>query len=208
MKKTFIVEDDFHGSRVDRWFRKSVCDVPQSLIEKCLRKGRIKINNKKYKSSYKLKKNDLIHINNLNLIPGKNKKYKLELGEKSVFLLREDLLIDSISNDGLSSNGDDSITVGITLKLDNNLIMEGIVRDIIRQVQTMRKNANFAVEDRIKIYMDIEGTIKDAIHSFEELFKNEVLATEIYYEFNEGDFSDKFVINDQEVQFGLKRVKI
>ena len=138
----------------------------------------------------------------------KSKKYKLEFDSKQIFLLREDLLIDSISNDGLSSNGDDSITVGITLKLDNNLIMEGIVRDIIRQVQTMRKNANFAVEDRIKIYMDIEGTIKDAIHSFEELFKNEVLATEIYYEFNEGDFSDKFVINDQEVQFGLKRVKI
>ena len=138
----------------------------------------------------------------------KSKKYKLEFDNKQIFLLREDLLIDSISNDGLSSNGDDSITVGITLKLDNNLIMEGIVRDIIRQVQTMRKNANFAVEDRIKIYMDIEGTIKDAIHSFEELFKNEVLATEIYYEFNEGDFYDKFVMNGQEVQFGLKRVKI
>ena len=75
------------------------------------------------------------------------------IGEKSVYLLREDLLIDSIPNDGLTSNGDDNITVGFTLKLDNNLIMEGHVRDIIRQVQTMRKNANFAVEDRIKIYM-------------------------------------------------------
>ena len=138
----------------------------------------------------------------------KNKKYKLELGEKSVFLLREDLLIENISNDGLSSNGDDNITVGITLKLDNNLIMEGHVRDIIRQVQTMRKNANFAVEDRIKIHMDIDNKIKDAISSFEELFKNEVLATEVYYEFSKGDFSDKFVIDGQEVQFGLERVKI
>ena len=138
----------------------------------------------------------------------KNKKYKLELGEKSVFLLREDLLIENISNDGLSSNGDDNITVGITLKLDNNLIMEGHVRDIIRQVQTMRKNANFAVEDRIKIYMNINNTIKDAICAFETLFKNEVLATEIYYEFNKGDFSDKFVIDGEEVKFGLERVNI
>ena len=138
----------------------------------------------------------------------KSKKYKLEFDSKQIFLLREDLLIDSISNDGLSSNGDDSITVGITLKLDNNLIMEGIVRDIIRQVQTMRKNANFAVEDRIKIYMEIDSTIKDAIRTFEGLFKNEVLATEIYYEFNKGDFYDKFVIDGQEVQFGLERVKI
>ena len=86
--------------------------------------------------------------------------------------------------------------------------MEGHVRDIIRQVQTMRKNANFAVEDRIKIYMDIDSKIKNAISSFEELFKNEVLATEVYYEFSKGDFSDKFVIDGQEVQFGLERVKI
>ena len=137
-----------------------------------------------------------------------NKKYKLMIGDKSVYLLREDLLIDSIPNDGLSSNGDDNITVGFTLKLDKNLIMEGHVRDIIRQVQTMRKNANFAVEDRIKIYMNINNTIKDAICSFETLFKNEVLATEIYYEFNKGDFSDKFVIDGEEVKFGLERVNI
>ena len=137
-----------------------------------------------------------------------NKKYKLMIGEKSVYLLREDLLIDSIPNDGLSSNGDDNITVGFTLKLDKNLIMEGHVRDIIRQVQTMRKNANFAVEDRIKIHMDIDSNIKKAISSFEELFKNEVLATEVNYEFSKGDFSDKFVIDGQEVQFGLERVKI
>ena len=95
-----------------------------------------------------------------------NKKYKLMIGEKSVYLLREDLLIDSIPNDGLTSNGDDNITVGFTLKLDKNLIMEGHVRDIIRQVQTMRKNANFAVEDRIKIYMEIDSTIKDSIRAF------------------------------------------
>ena len=52
------------------------------------------------------------------------------------------------------------------------ILTEGIVRDIIRHVQTMRKNANFAVEDRIKIYSLLEGTIGDAISSFETLFKN------------------------------------
>ena len=54
----------------------------------------------------------------------------------------------------------------------------------------------------------LTNTIKDAISTFEELFKNEVLATEIYYEFNKGDFSDKFVIDGQEVQFGLERANI
>ena len=56
MKNYFLVKDDNVNSRLDRWFKRSVCKVPQSLIEKNIRKGNIKINNKKEKSSYKLKK--------------------------------------------------------------------------------------------------------------------------------------------------------
>tara|TARA_Y100000590_G_scaffold464653_1_gene634642 strand:+ start:7017 stop:7931 length:915 start_codon:yes stop_codon:yes gene_type:complete len=73
MKKTFLINSDQAGSRLDRWFKRVVCNVPQSLLEKNLRKGKIKINNKKNKSSYKLKKDDLVLIDNLNLKPNTNK---------------------------------------------------------------------------------------------------------------------------------------
>ena len=66
MKNTFSIQDDFVNSRLDRWFRRQVSDVPQSLIEKNLRKGNIKVNNKKEKSSYKLRFNDLVIIKNIN----------------------------------------------------------------------------------------------------------------------------------------------
>jgi len=87
------------------------------------------------------------------------------------------------------------------------LVQEGIVRDVIRQVQTMRKNANFAVEDRIIIYGLLEGPVGEAIRSFEEFFKNEVLAVELIEENQSGEFSDAFQIGDQKVRLGLKRVK-
>ena len=74
MEKIFSVENDFVNARLDRWFKKNVCDVPQSLIEKIIRKGKIKVNNKKKKSSYKLQKNDQIFIYNFNFITNKNKK--------------------------------------------------------------------------------------------------------------------------------------
>jgi len=87
MKKTFLVKDDFVDSRVDRWFKRNVYNVPQSLIEKNLRQGRIKINNKKSKSSYKLRKNDLIFVDNLNFIANNKKinkkKYKATKSELS-----------------------------------------------------------------------------------------------------------------------------
>ena len=75
MKKTYLVDHNFVNSRLDRWLRKNVCVVPQSLIEKNIRKGNIKINNKKKKSSYKLQKNDEITLHNLNLSANKNKKF-------------------------------------------------------------------------------------------------------------------------------------
>tara|TARA_B100000686_G_C16654737_1_gene897488 strand:+ start:253 stop:1167 length:915 start_codon:yes stop_codon:yes gene_type:complete len=74
MKNSFLIDNNNINSRLDRWFKRNVCNVPQSLIEKHIRKGNIKINKKIEKSSYKLKKNDKIFIYNINFIPDQNKK--------------------------------------------------------------------------------------------------------------------------------------
>ena len=56
MKNFLSIESDFVNTRFDKWFKKKVSAVPQSFIEKNLRKGNIKVNNKKVKSSYKVQK--------------------------------------------------------------------------------------------------------------------------------------------------------
>ena len=78
MKKSFLVDDNFVDTRLDRWFRRNVCEIPQSLIEKNLRKGCIKVNNKKKKSSYKVKKNDQISIYNIKFSENKKAKHKIK----------------------------------------------------------------------------------------------------------------------------------
>ena len=136
------------------------------------------------------------------------KSYEFDLNGKRVSIGRDDLLFNAESLDGFTASGDDHITVGLTTKLTKKLIQEGIVRDVIRQVQTMRKNANFAVEDRIKIYGILDGEVGEAIRSFEEFFKNEVLAVELVNENKTAEFADQFQIGEQQVQFGLERVNI
>ena len=54
------------GLRIDKWIKINLTKIPQSLIEKDLRNGKIKVNKKKVKSSYKLNKED------------KNKEPKIE----------------------------------------------------------------------------------------------------------------------------------
>ena len=65
MRKIYTIPVDFEGSRFDRWFKRKINKVPQSLLEKYLRKGKIKVNNKKIKSSQKLKKNDQVFLYNI-----------------------------------------------------------------------------------------------------------------------------------------------
>jgi len=66
MKKILNVTEDYHDMRIDRWVKKKILNVPQSLIEKSLRQGKIKVNNLIVKSAYKLKYKDKIYLYNFN----------------------------------------------------------------------------------------------------------------------------------------------
>ena len=66
MKKSFFVNNNFLNSRLDKWFKKTVCNIPQSLFEKNIRKGKIKVNSKGVKSFYKLKVGDLVSLYDFN----------------------------------------------------------------------------------------------------------------------------------------------
>ena len=74
MKKTYYVDETYKDMRLDRWIRKNLGKLPQSLIEKHLRNGKIKINQKKIKSSYKIKINDKIDLFNFDFKIDQNKK--------------------------------------------------------------------------------------------------------------------------------------
>ena len=62
MKKSYIVDSTCNDMRIDRWIRNTIGKIPQGLIEKSLRSGKVKINKKKVKSSFKIKENDKVDI--------------------------------------------------------------------------------------------------------------------------------------------------
>ena len=82
MKKTYSVDKTHDNMRLDRWIRNNLGKVPQGLIEKYFRSGKIKINKKKIKSSTKVKTNDVISFFNLDfkeqIIQKKIKLYFLQ----------------------------------------------------------------------------------------------------------------------------------
>ena len=98
MNKTYIVDSTYEGIRIDRWIRNNLGKVPQSLIEKNLRIGKIKLNKKKIKSSTKLRKKDTINTYDLTFEINKtNKKIKF-IPTSNVIKENENLIIDNNEN--------------------------------------------------------------------------------------------------------------
>ena len=62
MPHTYTVDKDYHNSRFDKWFKAKVINLPQSLIEKIIRKNKVKVNRKKIKSSYRVQEGDIVEV--------------------------------------------------------------------------------------------------------------------------------------------------
>ncbi len=96
-KHIFKIEEDFENIRLDKWFKKKVKPLPQSLIERTLRKGKILVNGKKVKSSYKIQLNDEIKIfadidNDDKII---KKKYSYLPSKKDYDLIKSNILFEN-----------------------------------------------------------------------------------------------------------------
>ena len=102
MKKTINVDSTSAGMRIDRFLRKHFESIPQSLIEKNLRSGKIKLNKKKIKSSFKIQRNDLIELYNLEI--------KKEIITKKVKFKPSDTIIKQ-NEDFIIENNDDFIVI-------------------------------------------------------------------------------------------------
>ena len=95
MKKSYTVDSTCNDMRIDRWIRATLGQIPQSLIEKHLRAGKIKLNKKKIKSSHKIKVNDEIDLFNIDFKETiVQKKIKFE-PSKEVIKSNEDQIIDN-----------------------------------------------------------------------------------------------------------------
>ena len=98
MIKSYIVDSTYNNMRLDRWLRNNIGNKPQGLIEKFLRTGKIKINKKKVKSSFKVKTNDKIDIFNLNFKKNIIQKKKIFNPSNEILKSNEDLIIDDNDN--------------------------------------------------------------------------------------------------------------
>ena len=138
MKKTYTVDATFNDMRLDRWIRNILGNIPQGLIEKNLRFGKIKLNNKKVKSSIKVKTSDQIDLYDFKFKETiLQKKIKFE-PSKNIIKANEELIIDN-NDDFIVLNKRAGISVQGGTKSKKNLI------DIFNKSEIFKDTKPFSV---------------------------------------------------------------
>ena len=121
MKKSYLVDTIHSDMRLDKWIKAKIGKFPQSLIERNLRNGKIKINNKKNKSSYKVKKNDAIDFYDFSFKENITKTKVKYTPSKSFLKSNENLIIED-NEDFIVINKRSGVSVQGGTKSRKNLI--------------------------------------------------------------------------------------
>ena len=106
---------------------------------------------------------------------------------EGVTISPEDVIVTRSSKPGLVVASQDAIVVGLETALTPELIAEGNAREFVSHVQSMRKEADFEVTQRITVAVKADAEMKAALEAYLDYVKNETLATEVTIAEGAGD---------------------
>ena len=139
MPKSYTVDDDYNDSRLDKWFKNKIINLPHSLLEKILRKNKIKVNKKRTKSSYRLQTGDLIEIYDISKLKPVDKKEKIKYLPKKIEISNYDDYVIENNENFIVINKPTGIPVQSGTKSFKNII------DILKNSKYFKNSKPFIV---------------------------------------------------------------
>jgi isoleucyl-tRNA synthetase len=133
-----------------------------------------------------------------------NKVLTVELEDGPIQLAEDEVLIETSKAEGFVSETDGSVTVVLDTTLSDELVEEGIVREVVSKVQQMRKEAGFNVIDHITLSVSGNNKVEKIIEKNRGEVSHDVLADEIIYVPQEGHGQD-WDINGEQVKIIVKK---
>ena len=131
-----------------------------------------------------------------------------ELDGTLVELGKDDVLTRPMQKEGFVAQMDGDMTVVLDANLTPELIEEGYVRELISKIQTMRKDADFDVTDRIAVTIEADDKLSAIAEKGAEDIKRGVLALSVTLGApEEGAVSQEWNINGEKAVIGVKVVE-
>ena len=106
------------------------------------------------------------------------------------------------SKEGFDVANDTNNFVILNTELTEELILEGIAREIVSKVQNLRKTSNFEIADRIVLSYNSDEEVNKAVKEFKEFIMNETLSTDIL---EDSSLEEVFDINGHECYLKVEK---
>ncbi len=143
----------------------------------------------------------LMGSNIQSILDGKKEKIKYSDGE--IDISEGDLVIQRTEKEHVKVLNDGDLTVGYDTEVTEELLLEGVARDLVRLVQTERKEEGFDVADHINLTLYGDDTLKKAVENFKSFIMKETLSDTLTFAGNDGKKSQ---INESEVTLKVEKV--
>ncbi|MBR3049819.1 MAG: isoleucine--tRNA ligase [Selenomonadaceae bacterium] len=130
-----------------------------------------------------------------------DKTGELKLGD--ITLTAEDIEIIITQSDGFNCQSDGDVSIALSTTLTPALIEEGFVREIISKVQVMRRESDFEVTDRIKIFASGNDKLAEIISRNAAEIQAVTLANEIIFSANAA--AKDWDINGEKISLAVER---
>ncbi len=100
----------------------------------------------------------------------------IDIGKRMIDIDENSVVVQRSEKENLKVLNEGSLTVALDPELTADLYREGLVRDIVRSVQNLRKDKGLDVTDRIELYLHGSDTVRTAVEEFAEHLTEETLA--------------------------------
>jgi isoleucyl-tRNA synthetase len=131
-----------------------------------------------------------------------NRNVDITIEGEKITLTPEDVSVERIVKDDIVAANDKEITVALDTHLTAELISQGHAREIVNKVNTLRKELDFDISDRIHLTIKTSDEIQKAVTEHKEFIANEVLALSINFAECEGSECD---LNGTPTIFAIKK---
>lgn len=128
----------------------------------------------------------------------------LELEGQIVELAAEDVHIERKVKEGLAAGVEGDLTVALDTALNDDLLLEGLAREIVNKVNTMRRDLGFEVTDRIRVVFETTSRVEEAFARHRDAICKEVLALDVQFgSVTSGEFWD---LNGEQARIAVEKV--
>jgi isoleucyl-tRNA synthetase len=105
----------------------------------------------------------------------------IEVEGEKIELTPEDVAVERKVLEGVVALSSQNITVALDTALNESLLIEGLARELINKINTMRREDGFAVTDRISVQLKTSDKVQESFKQFKEYICHEVLALHVEF---------------------------